>query len=47
MLHAFFTLASDGGEWSTSSPVTPRYTLDRRLGGPQGQFGCDGEEKIS
>jgi hypothetical protein len=24
----------------------PQYAMGRRLGGPQNQFGCDGEEKI-
>jgi hypothetical protein len=42
-----------GGEWSTSHPgcftrqgKSPRYPLDRRLGGPQSQSGRFGEEKI-
>jgi hypothetical protein len=44
-----------GGEWSASrlrphyplgkSPPPPRYTLDRRLGGPQSQTGRYGEQK--
>jgi hypothetical protein len=41
-LRAFLTSALDGGEWSASRPgrftpqgKSPRYPLDRRLGGPQ------------
>jgi hypothetical protein len=48
----FLTSAVDGGEWSASRPGrfiargrSPRYPLDRRLGGPQGQSGRCGEEK--
>jgi hypothetical protein len=39
----------DGGEWLLSRPdrFTPRYPLDRRLGGFQSPFGCGGEEKNS
>jgi len=48
-LHAFLTSALDGGEWSSAHPghFTPRYSLDRRLGGPQNHSGCSGEEKNS
>jgi len=53
-LHAFLTSELDGGEWSASRSrslylqgKSPRYLLDRRLGGPQGQSGYDGEEKNS
>jgi hypothetical protein len=38
----FLTLALFGGEWSVSHPcrfnpgeISPRYPLDRRLGGPE------------
>jgi hypothetical protein len=48
------TLALDGGECSASCPQplypqgkSPWYPLDRRLGGPQSQSGCGGEEKNS
>jgi hypothetical protein len=41
----FLTLALGWGEWSTSC-LSPLYTLDRRLGGPQKQSGQLGEEKI-
>lgn len=40
-IHSFLTLAQDGGEWSTLRPARfnpykqHRYTLNRRLGGPQ------------
>jgi len=41
-LHAILISALDGGEWSASHPVplyplgkSPRYSRDRRLGGPQ------------
>jgi len=52
-LHAFLTLALDGGEWSTSrnDRVTPGvrapYRLDRRLGELQSRSGSGGEEKNS
>jgi hypothetical protein len=52
-LHAFLTLALVGGEWSASHPgrfipwKEPRYTLDRRLGGPQSRSGRGGKEKNS
>jgi hypothetical protein len=52
-LHAFFTSAIDGGEWSASHPglFTPRekarYPLDRRPGGLQGRLRRGGEEKNS
>jgi hypothetical protein len=49
----FLTSALVGGEWSTSRPgrftprgKSPRYPLDRRLGGPQSRSGRSGEEKI-
>jgi hypothetical protein len=42
----FLTSAQDGGEWSVLPPgKSPRYSLDRRLGGPQSQSGLHGEEK--
>jgi hypothetical protein len=47
------TSTLDGGEWSASRPAalsqgkSPRYPLDRRLGGPQGRSGRGGEEKNS
>jgi len=51
-LHAFLTSAVDGGEWSASQTnhfingvKSSQYPLDRRLGGPQSQSECDGEEK--
>jgi hypothetical protein len=41
-IHIFLTSALAGGEWSASRPgrftpggKSPRYPLDRRLGGPQ------------
>jgi hypothetical protein len=47
------TSALDGGEWSASRPGrftarerAPRYSFDRRLGGPQSRSGYDVEEKI-
>jgi hypothetical protein len=50
-IHAFLTLALDGGEGSASRPdpqwKRPWYPLDRRLGGPQSRSGCDGERKNS
>jgi hypothetical protein len=46
------TSAIDGGEWSASPPrqlyswgMSPRYPLDRRLGGPQSRSERYGEEK--
>jgi hypothetical protein len=46
----FLTSALDGGEWSASRPCrfiprgkSPRYPLDRRLGGPQGRSRRCGE----
>jgi len=35
-LHAFLTLALDGGEWSASHSQgkSPQYPLERRMGGP-------------
>jgi hypothetical protein len=51
-LHAFLTLVLDGGEWTVSRrgrftprAKSPRYPLDRRLGGPHSLSGCGGEEK--
>jgi hypothetical protein len=50
--HFFLTSALTGGEWSASLPdrftpgKSPRYPLDRSLGGPQSQSGQHGEEKI-
>jgi hypothetical protein len=47
----FLTSVLDGGEWSASRPgrftkgESPRYSLDRRLGGPQSQSGRNVEEK--
>jgi len=47
----FLISALDGGEWSASRPShftpgrSPRYSLDRRLSGPQSRFSCGGEEK--
>jgi hypothetical protein len=45
--HIFLTSALAGGEWSASRSggKSPRYPLDRRLGGPQSQSGRRGEEK--
>jgi len=43
--------ANDGGEWLASChgcfipTKTPRYSLDRRLGGHQSRSGCSGEER--
>jgi len=41
LVYAFLTLTPDGGEWLASRPGpftsgerTPRYLLDRSLGGP-------------
>jgi hypothetical protein len=52
-LHDFLTSALDGGELSASRPgcftlrgKSPRYPLDRRLGGPPSRSGSCGE-KIS
>jgi hypothetical protein len=46
-LHAFLTLALDGGEWSASFPClfirrdkNPWYPRDRRIGGPQSRSVC-------
>jgi len=47
-LHAFLTSAMDGGEWLASRHghfipgKSPRYILDRRLGGPQNRSGRGG-----
>jgi hypothetical protein len=48
----FVTLALDGGEWSASLPCcftpqgkSPRYPLDRSLGGAHSWSGCFGVEK--
>jgi hypothetical protein len=50
--HAFLTSSLDGGKWSASRSgrftlevIAPRYSLDRRLGGPQNRSGCGGERK--
>jgi hypothetical protein len=50
--HAFLTTALGGGEWSAlhlqllySQGKSPRYPLDREMGGPQSWSGCGGEEK--
>jgi hypothetical protein len=52
-IHIFLTSALIGGKWSASrigrfTPRgnSPRYPLDRRLGGPQSRSGRRGEEKI-
>jgi hypothetical protein len=44
---SFSTSALDGGEWSASRPGarTPRYSLYRRLGGPQSRSEPRGERK--
>jgi hypothetical protein len=46
-LQRLFETALVGSEWSASRPVpftpserSPRYLLDRRLGGPQSRSGC-------
>jgi hypothetical protein len=50
-LHAFLTLALDGGERLASRPdrfnsrARAPVPLDRRLGGPQSQSGGGGEEE--
>jgi hypothetical protein len=48
----FLTRTLDGVEWSAPRPLpfylrgnSPRYPLDRRLGGPQSRFGRCGEEQ--
>jgi hypothetical protein len=53
-LHALLTLALRGGEWSASCSgrfnpegKNPPCPLDRKLGGPQIQFECGGEENKS
>jgi hypothetical protein len=53
-LYEFLTSALDGGRWSASCSgrftyrgKSPRYPLDRRLGGPQNRSGHGGEEKNS
>jgi hypothetical protein len=55
-IHIFLTSVLAGGEWSASRPdrftpgeKSPRYPLDKRLGGPQNRYGSSGrcgEEKI-
>jgi len=51
-LLALLSSELDGGEWSTAHPScyiqgkNPRYSLDRRLGGPQSWSGHGGKEKI-
>jgi hypothetical protein len=49
----FFISALIGGGWSASCPrrftprgKSPRYTLDRKLGGPQSRSGSCGSRKI-
>jgi hypothetical protein len=51
--YSFLTSAIDGGEWSASRPdralpreKDPRYTLDRRLGGPQSWSGKEARGNI-
>jgi hypothetical protein len=52
MAITFLTSALDGGEWSASllgrlsRGKSPRYPLDRRLGGPQSRSVRYGKEKI-
>jgi len=47
-LHIFWTSVLYGAEWSAPPPgKSPRYSLYRRLGGPQSQSGRSGEEKKS
>jgi hypothetical protein len=46
-LHAFWTSALDGDEWSASQPGRLTPGKDRRLGGPQSRSGHGGEEKNS
>jgi len=49
-LHSFLTSVLERGEWLTSHlgrfslENEPRYRLNARLGGPQRQSGCFGEE---
>jgi hypothetical protein len=47
-MHVFLASVLVGGEWSASRPgrFTPRYPLDRRLGGPHNLSGRHGKEKI-
>jgi hypothetical protein len=52
-IHIFLTSVLAGVEWSASRPgplylrgKSPRYQLDRMLGGPQSRSGKRGEEKI-
>jgi len=45
--HSFLISALDGGEWSATTPPTPHYSFDMRLGGPQSWSGRGGEEKNS
>jgi hypothetical protein len=51
-IHVFLTSALVGGEWSDSRPgrftpgKSPRYPLDRRLGGPQNRSGGHGKEEF-
>jgi hypothetical protein len=51
-IHIFLTLILVGGEWLVSRPgqftpgkKSPRYPLDRRLGGSLNEYGQLGEEK--
>jgi len=50
-LHELLTSALDGRKWSPrpiySQVKSPRYPLDRRLGGPKNRSGRGGEEKNS
>jgi hypothetical protein len=52
-LHASLTSALGGGEWPDSLPgrfnpkeKSPRYSLDRRLGGPRSRSGGGEEENV-
>jgi len=52
--HTFLDSELEEDEWSASHPdcftpqgKSPWYPLDRRLGGPQSQSRCSGEEKNS
>jgi hypothetical protein len=46
-IHIFLTLAIVEGKWSASPPgKSCRYSLDRRLSGPQSRSWPRGEEKI-
>jgi hypothetical protein len=45
-IQIFWTSALAGGEWLASGLESPRYPMDRRLGGPQSRSGQYGEVKI-